>query len=123
MKLTIDTSKIADTPTKGIVYLLDIELEGSSIVKIGMTNRAKVEHRVVEILTAMWQKYRYFPKCYVARYKKFDDPLAIEKKLHNHFKDNKIELEHSFGGSTEFFNINIDKAKDVYDRLYKEQNN
>jgi hypothetical protein len=118
MKLVISKKGLEDV---GIVYVLEITLDTMTVVKIGMTNRDKVDDRVLEILLAMSKKYRYFPRCYVARFTKVDKPLDMEQKLHEHFKEYSVELEHSFGGSTEFFNVPIELVKEKYDEMVKDR--
>ena len=118
MKLAISTSLDAK-PSSGILYVLEIELEDITLVKIGVTCRRKVEERVTEILTSIWKRYRYYPKTYVARYKKVNDPYGKEKLLHEYFADNLYVTKHPFSGHTEFFTIEVDKVKEVYDRLVK----
>ena len=103
---------------KGIVYVLEVELEGKTLIKIGVTSRYKVEDRVVEILTEVWKHYRYFPKTYIARYKTVANPYEFEKLLHTYFEDCRYETEHRFGGSTEFFDIDVEEVKVTYDVAY-----
>ena len=105
---------------KGIVYVLELELEDVKLVKIGMTCRDKVEDRVVEILTECWKRYRYFPRCYVARYKKVNNPLGMEQDLHKYFDEYRYETEFRFGGSSEVFNLDVQLVKDAYDKYLKE---
>lgn len=118
MKLVINKELLKD---KGIVYVLEIELDTGTVVKIGMTNRVKVEDRVVEILTEMYKRYRYFPRCYVARFTTVGNPLDMEQKLHECFKDYSVEMEYSFGGSTEFFQVDIELVKEKYDAMVKDR--
>ena len=42
--------------TKGIVYVLLFELEGKTLIKIGVTTRS-IEERVAEILVSIFQRY------------------------------------------------------------------
>ena len=118
MKLVISKKGLEDV---GIVYVLEITLDTGPIVKIGMSNRDKVDDRVLEILLAMSKKYRYFPRCYVARFTKVDKPLEMEQRLHEHFKEYSVELEHSFPGHTEYFNVPIELVKEVYDEMVKDR--
>ena len=118
MKLVINKELLKD---RGIVYVLEIALDTGTVVKIGMTNRTKVEERVVEILTEMYKRYRYFPRCYVARFTTVDNPLDMEQKLHECFKEYSVEMEYSFGGSTEFFKVDVDLVKKKYDEMVKDR--
>ena len=52
---------------EGIVYILLIKLEDKDLVKIGVTGRAKVEDRVIEILLGIYRaifgrQVTYMPK-------------------------------------------------------------
>lgn len=117
MKLVVDSRKVCKEPTKtGIVYLLFIELEDKQLVKVGMTNR-KIQDRVVEILTAIWVKYRYFPRCYVKRFRSVDKPAKVEKQIHDNLKEFSYKTEHRFAGSTEFFDVCNELAAGVYDSV------
>ena len=118
MKLVISKDGLKDV---GIVYVLEITLDTGPVVKIGMTNRKVVDDRVMEILSAMNKKYRYYPRCYVARFTTVNNPLAMEQELHKHFKEYSIELEHSFGGSSEFFQVDVKLVKEIYDEMVKDR--
>jgi hypothetical protein len=56
--------------TSGILYVLIIRLEDKELIKIGVTQRDKVEDRVAEILISIWKRYRIFPECYPKRFRK-----------------------------------------------------
>jgi hypothetical protein len=101
---------------KGIVYVLQLNLEDKQLIKIGITTR-KIEERVVEILTAIWKKYRVFPECHVARYCAIDSYLAMEKYLHEHYKEFKYDCEHKWSGNTEIFLLDIEEVKNKYDEI------
>ena len=115
-KITTNLDKKVD---KGIVYVLEIELEEKTLVKIGVTSRSKVEDRVVEILTEIWKRYRYFPRTYVARYKTISDPYGFEKLLHGCFAEQRYTTEHRFSGNTEIFNVSVEDVKAMYDTVYE----
>ena len=118
MKLVVSKEGLRDV---GIVYVLEITLDTGPVVKIGMTAREKVDDRVLEILLAMSKKYRYYPRCYVARFTKVDRPLEMEQELHEYFKEYSTELEHSFGGSSEFFKVDVQPVKEKYDEMVKDR--
>ena len=103
---------------EGIVYLLEIHLEDKVLVKIGITQR-KIEERVVEILASIFQKYRLFPYCRPKRFKKTDRIFEKEAELHRYFKDRSYKTEHKFGGSSEMFDIPLDEAVEVYEKVLK----
>lgn len=124
MKLTLDCSLINNEildnekskQAAGIVYLLEFDLEGKKLVKVGMTFR-RVEDRVCEILVSIWKRYRIFPQCYVKRYKTCSNPKKMEKQLHKQLYQYKYKTLYSFSGSTEFFEIDLVSAVSAYDAL------
>lgn len=102
--------------SKGILYVLEIELEDKLLVKIGFT-KGKVEDRVCQILTSIWKRYRVFPKTYVKRFSKFEDVVSKEQELHARFEGYRYSTEHKFSGSTEIFDVELDKVVEVYDAM------
>ena len=119
MLLTVSTKKINAEPQadKGVVYVLELELEEKKLVKVGVTCREKVEDRVCEILTAVWKRYRYFPRCYVKRFSTFDLPYDIEARIHAELKEYRYETVHVFTGSTEIFLVDLPTVTALYDSL------
>jgi hypothetical protein len=114
MKLTVSTSNII-TAKRGIVYVLEIDLEGKKLVKVGLTHRPRVEDRVCEILVSIWKRYRVFPQCTVKRYSSFNNPAAVEKRLHKELKEFRYTPKFSFSGSTEFFDISLNDVVSLYE--------
>ena len=115
MRLSINTKDVSDD-SRGIVYVLEVEIGDRKVVKIGVTRR-KIEDRVVEILTSFFKSYRYFPKVYPKRFKTTDDILGKEAELHKHFSDRRYECEHKFSGSTEFFDVPLDEVVEKYEEV------
>lgn len=111
----ISTKEVDDS--KGILYVLEIELEDKLLVKIGFTQRTKVEDRVVEILTSIWKKYRIFPKTYVKRFSTFEDVVSKEQELLKKFEEYRYSTKYKFSGSTEIFDLELDKVVEAYDAL------
>ena len=116
MKLTIRTAKLK-AESKGIVYVLEITLEDKKLVKVGYTARPKVEDRVCEILVSIWKRYRVFPQCHVKKYKSFHDPAAKEKSLHRLLAEHGYTTKYVFSGSTEFFDVPLERVIELYDQL------
>lgn len=112
MKLKVSTRVARDS---GILYVLQVDMEGKTLYKVGVTGR-KIEERVSEILTSIWKKYRYFPYCYPKRFKKVDNVYAMESRMHELLKEWRHETEHAFSGSTEMFEVD----EDIVVRLYEE---
>lgn len=101
---------------EGILYLVTFELEGKTLVKIGITTRS-IEERVSEILVSIFKSYRLFPYCKPRRFRKTTDVMGKEAALHKYFSSYKYTTEHKFGGSTEFFEVPEDEVVEVYERL------
>jgi DUF4097 and DUF4098 domain-containing protein YvlB len=106
-------------PTKsspGILYVILVELDGKSLVKIGVTHR-RIEDRVVEILVSIFKKYREFPYCRPKRFKTVPNTYQKERLLHKHFSKYQYTPNKKFSGSTEFFDIPLDDVVKVYDDM------
>jgi len=114
MKLKITTDVEED---KQIVYLLDMDIDGTQVIKIGVTGR-KIEDRVVEILTSFFYKYRYFCRLRPKRFRKTTNAYEKEAQLLEHFKEYKYESEHKFSGCTELITgIDLDVVVAEYERV------
>ena len=99
-----------------ILYVVLFELEGKSLVKIGVTSR-NIEDRVSEILTSIFKKYRVFPYCRPKRFRKTDMAYEKEAQLHEHFKEFSYSPEKKFSGSTEFFDVPLSTVVEAYEEL------
>lgn len=117
MKLRVRTAGLVKETQSGILYLLEFKLEDRKLVKIGVTTRDKVEHRVCEVLTEIWKRYRIFPECYVKRHRKVENVYEKEAALHRHFADHQYCTKFKFGGCTEFFSVDLDEVVLVYDDI------
>lgn len=116
MKLTIDTSNLSST-TRGIVYILEFNLEGKKLIKVGYTLRPKVEDRICEILVSIWKRYRIFPECYAKKYKAFTNPAVKERALHKLLEDYRYKTKFVFSGSTEFFDVPLGHVVKLYEEI------
>lgn len=117
MKLSISHKNITADKEAGILYVLVIELEDTTLIKVGVTCRDRVEDRVCEVLTAIWKRYRIFPQCVVKRYTRVKDVYGLEKKLHRKLAADRYKTKHRFSGSTEFFSTHIDTVVKIYDEI------
>jgi len=100
----------------GILYVVLFEMDGKSLVKIGVTNR-RIEDRVSEILVDIFKKYREFPYCRPKRFRTTDNIYKKEKLLHKYFKEYEYRPKKKFSGSTEFFDVPLDDVVRVYEDL------
>jgi hypothetical protein len=98
----------------GIVYAILVELDGKSLVKIGVTHR-RIQDRVSEILTGIFMKYRFYPYCKPLRFKTTEDPYQVEKDFHDYFSEFSYTPDKKFDGSTEFFDVPFEEVVKVYD--------
>jgi hypothetical protein len=109
-----EDKKLEEDP--GILYLVLFELDGKSLVKIGVTTRA-IEDRVSEILVSIFKVYREFPYCRPKRFRKTTNIFEKETLLHNYFREYCYKPEKTFSGSSEFFDIPLDEAVIAYEHL------
>lgn len=110
----MDVDKVVDG--KGLLYLLEIEVEGKIVQKIGITRR-KIEDRVVEILTSYFKVWRYFPYVRPKRYRTVDEVFKKEALLLEFFKDYKVNASKTFGGCTELVDVDLQLVVDVYEEV------
>lgn len=106
-----------DDPTDGLLYLLELELEDKVLVKIGVTQRIRIEDRVCEILVSIWKRYRVFPKCVTKRYRSVKDVYAKEKFLHKTFSSDRYATKFVFSGSTELFTTPVEEVIKTYEAI------
>lgn len=114
MKITKDGLGLEEDV--GILYVAYFELEGKPLVKIGVTSRT-IEERISEILVSIFKKYREFPYCRPKRFRKTGNVYEKEAQLHEYFKNYSYTTANKFSGSTEFFDIELDKVVEVYENL------
>ncbi len=110
--------------TEGRVYVFQLELETTTTVyKVGICNSDRTVDRFIEVLKAFFMVYRYVPKAKILKFKKFNNPLIVEKHLHSLLEDCKYSFSKKFGGSTEFFtDVDVDPLLEyieefTYDKL------
>lgn len=118
MKLKLKINSSIKEPS-GILYVVLVELEGKSLVKIGITNKS-IEQRMSNLLVDIFKKYREFPYCRPKRFKTVEDNAGKEAELHEKFKEYKYKTEYKFGGYTEFFDIPLDDVVAAYDELVED---
>ena len=119
MKLKVSTNQIGnyEVPTDGILYLLVFKLEDKTLVKIGVTQRIKVEDRICEIIVSIWKRYRVFPECVAKRYRSVKEVYKKEKYMHDYFASYNYKTKYVFSGSTQFFTASVDEIVKVYDEI------
>ena len=111
------TSPVSESHVNGLVYVLLIDLEDKTLVKIGVTSRLKIQDRVCEILSSIFISYRCFPYCYPKKFSRTTDIYEKEAALHYHFSNYYYKCASSWSGSTEVFDVDdIDYLCEIYER-------
>lgn len=113
MKLTVST-KISDKDS--ILYLLELDVDGNRVKKIGITSR-KIEDRCIEIIESYFKSRREFCWLRPKRFRKTDDAYKKEQWLLDYFKEYKYTIDKKFSGSTELVDIDLDILVDVYEKI------
>lgn len=116
MKLTVD----ANIKYEGIVYVLEIEVDGKRVVKVGLTTK-KIEERVVQILTSHFKAYRHFPYCRPKRFRKTDNIYEKEQKILRYFEDKRYKSELKFDGCTELLDVPLEAVVEIYEKVTRDQ--
>jgi len=98
----MDVDKVIDG--KGLLYLLEIDVEGKMVQKIGITRR-NIEDRVCEITASYFKAWRYFPYVRPKRFRQVDNVLKKEAMLLEFFKDYRYEVRKKFGGFSEIIDV------------------
>ena len=109
---------IKTNDARSILYLLDMELDGKKVRKIGITSKS-IEQRLTGIATSVFSKYRYFPYIYPKRYRKVDSALVKEQMILEYMKEYKWVSEKEFGGYTEMLDVELDVLVGVYEKVVK----
>lgn len=117
MRISTKNLTHLEDPSDGLLYLLEIELEDKCLVKIGVTQRIRIEDRVCEILISVWKRYRVFPKCVTKRYRSVKDVYEKEKYLHKIFSSDRYTTKFTFSGCTEMFTTPIEEVVKAYDAI------
>jgi len=116
-KVNTDLSKLDST--EGIVYVLEMEVDGNIVVKVGFTKRVLVTDRICEILTSFFNSYRYFTRLYPKRYRRTSEAFEKEQEILTYFKNRKYESKKKFSGCQELLDVPLDEVVEVYERVLK----
>ena len=115
MKIKLQKEKSLEEDL-GILYVVHFRLDDKDLIKIGVTART-VEERVAEILVSIFKRYRCFPYAYPKRFRVTSNVYEKEAILHKYFKEYNYTPEKVFSGSTEFFDVPMDKVVTAYENL------
>lgn len=103
---------------RSTLYLLDMEVEGKRVCKIGITSK-DIKDRLVGIATSIFSCYRYMPYIYPKRFRKVDNALVKEQKILEYMKEYKWESEKKWGGYSETLDAELDVLVSVYEKVVK----
>ena len=110
--------KVETADARSTLYLLDMEVEGKKIRKIGITSK-DIKDRLVGIATSIFSCYRYFPYIYPKRFRKVDNALVKEQKILEYMKEYKWESSKRWGGFSECLDVDLDILVGVYESVVK----
>lgn len=97
----------------GEVYMLRIELDGRSIIKIGTTNRCALK-RMLEIAEVIHGTYKFIPKMEIIINEKTQNNYAVEAALLERLKEYKYTPAFEFEGCSELIECDLAVAIGVY---------
>lgn len=87
-----------------------------TLYKVGITRNKPID-RMLEIVRSFFMGRRYVPECRLVRHRKLPHFLKKEKEVHTELIEFNYKFNSSFSGSTEFFDIDIDKLLFVYESV------
>lgn len=114
--LKIDKTKVVED--EGIVYLLEMTIEGKKYVKVGVTTR-DIEVRMCELAVSCWKQYRYMPHIYSKRHRKTKGIFQKEAEILQALKEYRAEPDKTVQGHSEMHAIDLGYAVQVYESVLK----
>ena len=102
---------------EGILYLIEMDVDGKRVVKIGLTRRPTIDDRLAEIALAHFKAYRQINYMRPKRFRKTCNVLHKEQLLLAYFADRKYISEKPFGGSTELVDVDIMEVVKKYEEI------
>lgn len=116
ISLRVSSELKSNKNTSGILYVTYFELEGKSLVKVGVTTRT-IEERTTQILLDIFRVYREFPYARPKRFRKIDQVYEKESQLLDFLKPYRYTPKHKFGGYTEFHEAPLELVVAAYENL------
>jgi len=113
----VDRSAVVED--EGIVYLLEMTIEGDKYVKVGVTTRA-IEDRVAELGLSCFKHYRYFPHIYPKRFSRTRGIYQKEADILMMLKEYRAAPSKLVQGYTEMHRIELECAVQVYESVLKD---
>lgn len=90
----------------GEVYLLLIELDGTSVIKIGTTNRSALK-RMLEIAEVIHASYKFIPKMQILANERIHNNYVVEAALLEKLKKYRYNPLIEFEGCSELVKCDI----------------
>ncbi len=99
------------------LYVLEIEIEGTVVYKVGKASGHSSKQRMLQIIGSYFDVYRRTPIVSIVRDRDCTDVFKKETKCHVELKEFRYFPEKSFSGYTELFLVDKEKVIEVYERV------
>lgn len=102
---------------EGILYLIEMDVDGKRVVKIGMTRRPTIDDRLAEIALSHFKAYRQINYMRPKRFRKTCDVYKKEQLLLGYFAARRFISEKQFSGSSEIVDVDIMEVVQKYEEI------
>ena len=102
---------------EGILYLIEMDVDGKRVVKIGLTRRPTIDERLAEIALAHFKAYRQINYMRPKRFRKTSNVLQKEQLLLAYFANRRYESALPFTGHTELVDVDITEVVKKYEEI------
>ena len=102
---------------EGILYLIEMDVDGKRVVKIGLTRRPTIDERLAEIALAHFKAYRQINYMRPKRFRKTSNVLQKEQLLLAYFANRRYESALPFTGHTELVDVDIMEVVKKYEEI------
>ena len=102
---------------EGILYLIEMDVDGKRVVKIGLTRRATIDERLVEIALAHFKAYRQINYMRPKRFRTTSNVSQKEQLLLGYFSSRRYVSEKPFTGHTELVDVDIMEVVTKYEEI------
>jgi hypothetical protein len=115
VKRKVNTNPVTKRKPDGIVYVLEVSIDGVARYKVGVTARGgrALESRVMEISSSFYSVYGYFPQIVPLRYSRTKWYYEVEAGIHTKLGE-RLTCK-KFDGSTEMFGCSREEVLRWYD--------
>ena len=120
MGILNDMAEIYDGVDTGNVYVMEFRFRQGSgytiLYKVGVTVNKPID-RMLQIARDFFMGRRYVPECRLVRHRKLPNYYEKEKTIHRLLDEYSYKFKKPFDGSTEFFDIDLDRLLEVYEDI------